>query len=70
MPLHQFFHSDPLFLCKRCDLQNINGEKHRGEFSQHAVHRRNNVFAGNMFLKIKRYRKGLTQGYSADGGSR
>ena len=30
---------------------------------------RNNVFARNMFLKIKRYGKGLTRGYSADGGS-
>ena len=44
-------------------------EKRGGEFAQHAVHRRNNVFAGDMFLKIKRYVKGLTQGYSADGGS-
>ena len=60
---------DPLFLRKRCDLQNNNGEKRGGEFAQQAVHRRNNVFAGNMFLKIKRYGKWLTQGNSADGGS-
>ena len=66
MPLHQLLHSDPLLLRKRCDLQNNNGEKRGGEF---AVHRRNNFFAENMFLKIKRYGKGLTQGYSADGGS-
>ena len=56
-PLHQLLNSDPLLLRKRCDLQNKNGEKRGGEFSQHAVHRRNNVFAGNMFLKIKRYGK-------------
>ena len=62
-PLHQLLHSDPLLLRKHCDLQNNNGEKRGG------VHRRNNVFAGNMFLKIKRYGRGLTQGYSADGGS-
>ena len=68
-PLYQLLHSDPLLLRKRCDLQNNNGEKRGGEFAQHAVHRRNNVFAGNMLLKIKRYGKGLTQGYSADGGS-
>ena len=36
---------------------------------QHAVHRRNNVFAEGLFLKIKRGGKGLTQGYSADEGS-
>ena len=42
-PLHQLLHSDPLLLRKRCDLQNNNGEKHGGEFAQHAVHRRNNV---------------------------
>ena len=58
-----------LLLRKLCDLQNNNSEKCGGEFAQHAVHRRNNVFAGNMFLKIKRYGKGLTQGFSADGGS-
>ena len=68
-PLHQFLHSDPLLSRNRCDLQNNNGEKRGGEFAQHAVHRINNVFTGNMFLKIKRYRKELTQGYSADGGS-
>ena len=68
-PLHQLLHSDPLLLRKRCDLQNNNCEKLGGKFAQHAVHRRNNVFAGNMFLKIKRYGKGFTQGYSADGGS-
>ena len=68
-PLHQLLHSDPLLLRKLCDLQNKNGEKRGGEFAQHAVHRRNNVFAGNTFLKIKRYGKGLTQGYSADEGS-
>ena len=68
-PLHQLLHSDQLLLRKRCDLQNNNGEKSGGEFAQHAVHRRNNVFAGNMFLKLKRYGKGWTQGYSADGGS-
>ena len=67
-PLHQLLHTDPLLLRKRCELQNNNGEKRGREFAQHAVHRRNNVFAGNMFLKIKRYEKGLTQGYSADGG--
>ena len=69
-PLHQLLHSDPLLLRKRCDLQNNNGEKRGGEFAQHAVHRRNNIFAGNLFLEIKRFGKGLTQGlYSADGGS-
>ena len=68
-PLHQLLYSDPLLLRTRCDLQNNNGEKRGGEFAQHAVHRRNNVFAGNMFLKIKRYGKGSTEGYSADGGS-
>ena len=68
-PLHQLLHSDPLLLRKRCDLQNNNGEKREGEFAQHAVHRRNKVFAGNMFLQIKRNGKELTQGYSADGGS-
>ena len=31
-----------------------------GELAQHAVHHRDNVFAGNMFLKIKRYGKELT----------
>ena len=68
-PLHQLMHFDPFLLRKRCDLQNKNGEKRGGEFAQHAVHRGNNVFAGNMFLKIKRYRKGLTQGYNANEGS-
>ena len=57
-PLHQLLHFDPLLLRKRCDLQNNNGEKRGGEFAQHAVQRRNNVFARNMFLKIKRYGKG------------
>ena len=66
-PLHQLLHSDPLLLRRRCEFHN--GENRGGEFAQHAVHRRNNVFAGNMFLKIKRYGKGLTQGYRADGGS-
>ena len=55
------FHSYPLLLRKRCDLQNNNGEKRGGEFAHHAVHRRNNVFEGNVFLKIKRYGKGLPQ---------
>ena len=68
--LHQLLHSDQLLLRKRCDLKiTFNGEKRGGEFAQHAVHRRNNVFAGNMFLKIRTYGKGLTQGYGADGGS-
>ena len=61
-PLQQLLHSDPLLLRKRCDLQNNNGEKRGGEFAQQVVHRRNNVFAGDMFLKIKRYGKGSTQG--------
>ena len=68
-PLHQLLHSDSVLLRMRFDLQNIYGEKRGGEFAQHAVHRRNNVFAGNMFLKIKTYGKGFTQGYSADGDS-
>ena len=59
----------PIHLRRLSDLQNNNGEKRGGEFAQTALHRRNNVFAGNMFLKIKRYGKGLPQGYSADGGS-
>ena len=59
-----------VLLRKRCDLQNNKGEKRGGEFVRHAVYRRNNVFVGNVFLKIKRYGKGLTQGYSADGGFR
>ena len=70
VPLHQLLHSDPSLLRRRCDLQNNNGEKRGGEFAHHTVHHRNNVFAGNMFLKIKRYGKGLSQGYNADGGSR
>ena len=49
-PLRQVLHSDPLLLRKRCDLQNNNGEKRGGESVQHAVHRRNNVFAGNMLF--------------------
>ena len=57
-PLHQLLHSDPLLLRKRCNLQNNSGEKRGGEFAQHALHRRNNVLAGNMFLKIKRYGRG------------
>ena len=65
-PLHRLLHFLPLLLRKRCDLQNNNGEKREGEFAQHAVHRRNIVFAGNLFLKIKRYG---TQGYIQDGGS-
>ena len=51
----------PIHCCyaiKRYDLQNNNGEKRGKEFAQHAVHRRNNIFAGNMFLKIARYGKG------------
>ena len=50
-PLCQLLHSDPLLLRKRCDLQNNSVEKHGGEFAKHAVHRRKNDFAGNMFLK-------------------
>ena len=68
-PLHQLLHSDPL-LRKPCDLQNNNGEKCGEEFAQHAVYHRNNFFAVNVFLKIKRYGKGLTQGYSADRADR
>ena len=56
-PLHQLLHCDLLLLHKRCDLQNNNGEKRGGEFAQHAVHRTNNVFAGNMFLKKKKKKK-------------
>ena len=56
-PLHQLLHSDPLLLRKRCDLQNNNDEKHGGQIAPHAVHHRNDVFAGNVFLKIKNIRE-------------
>ena len=70
VPLHQSLHSDPLLLRKRCDLQNNNGEK-RGEILRSMQCTTGTMFfAGKMFLKIKRYGKGLSQGYSADGGSR
>ena len=68
--LLRFRASAPSFLRKHYDLQNNSVEKRGGEFAKHALHRMSNVFAGNMFLsKINRYEKGLTQGYSADGGS-